>query len=205
VNDEELLARMRAIDPARTSDAPQPDINRLLEAAMTADTSVRTLPSTSSRPRRPRRPLLFAAAAAAVLTVGIGITWGVTATRETPPATAAPLVLSLQQDTGGGPATACAELDANTLRQYTTAFEGTATSIDGDQITLRVDHWYRGVDASTVRLDNTHEGQLESFGQEFAVGQTYLVYAKDGKVPVCYGDAEATPKLRSLYDRAFGQ
>ncbi|WP_157851260.1 hypothetical protein [Streptomyces flavovariabilis] len=140
-----------------------------------------------------------------MLTVGAGITWGVTATRDTPPAVAAPLVLTVQQDTGGGPATACAELDVTALRQYTTAFEGTATSIDGDQITLRVDHWYRGEDASTVRLDNTHEGQLESFGQEFAVGQTYLVYAKDGKVPVCYGDAEAAPKLRSLYDRAFGQ
>ncbi|MDO0917493.1 hypothetical protein QQM39_43885 [Streptomyces sp. DT2A-34] len=202
MNDEELLARMRAIDPARTSDAPQPDINRLLEATMTADTTVRTSPRTSDRPRR---PLLLAAAAAAVLTVGAGITWGVTATRDTPPAVAAPLVLTVQQDTGGGPATACAELDVTTLRQYTTAFEGTATSVDGDQITLRVDHWYRGEDASTVRLDNTHEGQLESFGQEFAVGQTYLVYAKDGKVPVCYGDAEATPKLRSLYDRAFGQ
>ncbi|MDT0479496.1 hypothetical protein [Streptomyces doebereineriae] len=202
MNDEELLARMRAIDPARTSDAPQPDINRLLEATMTADTTVRTSPRTSDRPRR---PLLMAAAAAAVLTVGAGITWGVTATRDTPPAVAAPLALTVQQDTGGGPATACAELDVTTLRQYTTAFEGTATSIDGDQITLRVDHWYRGEDASTVRLDNTHEGQLESFGQEFAVGQTYLVYAKDGKVPVCYGDAEATPKLRSLYDRAFRQ
>lgn len=202
MNDEELLARMRAIDPARTSDAPQPDINRLLEATMTADTTVRTSPRTSDRPRR---PLLLAAAAAAVLTVGAGITWGVTATRDTPPAAAAPLVLTVQQDTGGGPATACAELDVTTLRQYTTAFEGTATSIDGDRITLRVDHWYRGEDASTVRLDNTHEGQLESFGQEFAVGQPYLVYAKDGKVPVCYGDAEATPKLRSLYDRAFGQ
>lgn len=201
MNDEELLARMRAIDPARTSDAPQPDINRLLEATMTADTTVRPSPRTSDRPRR---PLLLAAAAAAVLTVGAGITWGVTATRDTPPA-AAPLVLTVQQDTGGGPATGCAELDVTTLRQYTTAFEGTATSIDGDRITLRVDHWYRGEDASTVRLDNAHEGQLESFGQEFAVGQTYLVYAKDGKVPVCYGDAEATPKLRSLYDQAFGK
>ncbi|MET9462653.1 hypothetical protein ABZY05_48030 [Streptomyces canus] len=202
MNDEELLARMRAIDPARTSDAPQPDINRLLEATMTTDTTVRTSPRTSDRPRR---PLLLAATAAAVLTVGAGITWGLTATRDTPAAAAAPLALTVQQDTGGGPATACAELDVTTLRQYTTAFEGTATSIDGDQITLRVDHWYRGEDASTVRLDNTHEGQLESFGQEFAVGQTYLVYAKDGKVPVCYGDAEATSKLRSLYDRAFGQ
>ncbi|MDX3309977.1 hypothetical protein ACWGH3_21455 [Streptomyces sp. NPDC054884] len=124
-----------------------------------------------------------------MLTVGAGITWAVTATRDTPPAAAAPLALTVQQDTGGGPATACAELDVTTLRQYTTAFEGTATSIDGDQITLRVDHWYRGEDASTGRLDNTHEGQLESFGQEFAVGQTYLVYAKDGKVPVCYSDS----------------
>ncbi|MER6162653.1 hypothetical protein ABT147_45475 [Streptomyces sp. NPDC001868] len=145
-----------------------------------------------------------AAAAAAVLTVGAGITWGVTATRDTPPAVAAPLVLTVQQDTGGGPATACAELDATTLRQYTTAFEGTATSINGGRITLRGDHWYRGENASTVRLDTSNEGQLEHFGQEFIAGQTYLVYAKDGKVPMCYGDA-ATPKLRSLYDRAFGQ
>ncbi|WP_329280208.1 hypothetical protein [Streptomyces sp. NBC_01451] len=140
-----------------------------------------------------------------MLTVGAGITWGVTAARDTPPSAAAPPALAVQQDTGGGLATACAELDVYTLRQYTTAFEGTVTSSDGDQVTLRVDHWYRGEDASTVRLDNTHEGQPESFGQEFTVGQTYLVYAKDGKVPACYGDAEATPKLRSLYDRAFGQ
>lgn len=53
MNDEELLARMRAIDPARTSDAPQPDINRLLEATMTADTTVRTSPAHRTAPAAP--------------------------------------------------------------------------------------------------------------------------------------------------------
>ncbi|WP_033321394.1 hypothetical protein [Streptomyces yerevanensis] len=197
MNDDELLARLKATDPALTSKTPPPDLNRLLEAAMTADTMTHTPHGTATGPRR--RPLMLAAAAAALL-VGGGISWGVTQSGDTPPATAAPLTLTVQKRDA---MTACAELNAATLHQYTTAFEGTATSVKGDQVSLRVDYWYRGEETPTVRINNNQEGAAESFGQEFTVGETYLVYAKDGKIPPCYGDAEVTPELRSLYNQAY--
>ena len=39
MNDDELLARLRAADPALTADAPPPDIDRLFARALNVDAS----------------------------------------------------------------------------------------------------------------------------------------------------------------------
>jgi len=203
VNDDELLARLRIADPARNHAAAPLDLDHLLEETMTADTASRTTISAPGRQRH--RPLLMAAAAA-VIVAGIGLPWAITQTGDgnRPPVAAVPLALTVQQQTGaGGVQTACAEVDVNTLRQYSTAFQGTVTSVNGDQVNLRVDHWYRGGNAATVQLSDNHDGQPEFAGQTYETGHSYLIYAKDGQIPSCLFDAEATPQLRSLYDQAY--
>ncbi|GAA3776630.1 hypothetical protein ACFS5L_34620 [Streptomyces phyllanthi] len=222
MNDLELLARLKAADPALTSDAPLPDVNRLVEATMTIDTGTRpekstngtgTRPETSSvetatRPAKStlgggRRRLLPMAAAAALLVVGGGVTWGVMAADERPDSarssSTAPLALTAEGADGATQAL-CVEATVDLLRGYPVAFEGTVTSEEGLRVDLRVDHWFRGGDATTVRLTH-HELHPEAIALK--VGQRYLVTAEDGVVPICGGTIEATEETRSLYRRAF--
>ncbi|MGW7363561.1 hypothetical protein ACWGI8_09060 [Streptomyces sp. NPDC054841] len=207
MNNDELLARLRAIDPARTSHAPSPDLDRLLEATMTADTKART---TNDGSAGRRRRLVLAAAAAAVLAAGGGIAWGMAATGSSSssasspsspssPSKADPVILTVPE----APAAKCAAVTVDVLGSMQTAFEGTATSVKGDRVELRVDHWYRGGDASVVRLQNDTEMVPLLSGVEFTVGRHYLVTANEGRVTLCGYSAEADPQLRGLYDKAY--
>ncbi|GGL18352.1 hypothetical protein [Streptomyces flaveus] len=206
MNDDELLAHLRAMDPALTSSAPLPAINRLVEAAITNDTTTRPAPSpagiTHLSPKRTpgagRRNLLGLAAAAALL-VGGAITWGTAANQGQSPSVG-PLALTVEGVDSGAPSVACAEPTVDTLRGSSTAFEGTVTSQEGDRVEFRIDHWYRGGDTSTARLSN-NENWPE--GWVFEVGQHYLVTAENGVVPACGGTTWATDQDRNLFRQAF--
>lgn len=205
MNDDELLARFKAADPASTGAVAPPDLTRLLEATMNTDVSPQPAATrtVTSAPVRPRRLRLVTAAAAGVLAVA-GFGWAATQTGgSTTPKTGATLALTVEHRSGG-PAVACAALDVTTLRTQTTAFEGTVTSAGDDQVTLQVNHWYRGGNATTVQLTNPG-GQVESGGQQFTAGHAYLIHATGGRVPSCLTDAEATPQLRNLYQQAYGR
>ncbi|MFG2364120.1 hypothetical protein ACGFY3_21095 [Streptomyces mirabilis] len=84
MNDDELLARLRAVDPALTKRAPVPDIYRLVESALNTDTapqSEKSADGIATHPAKPaaergRRRLLTLAAAAALLLLGGGIAGG---------------------------------------------------------------------------------------------------------------------------------
>ena len=207
MNDDELLARLKAADPASTGAAAPSDLTRLLEATMNVDVTPRpaTTRTVTSTPVGRRRMRLVAAAAAGMLAVG-GVGWAVTQTGgdRTPTTHPAALTLTVQQNSTGV-AAACAALDVDTLRRQTTAFEGTVTSASGDEVVLNVNHWYRGGTATTVRLANPTEQRVETAGQEFTTAHAYLIYATHGEVPACIIDAEATPQLRNLYQQAYGQ
>ncbi|MGW5640887.1 hypothetical protein [Streptomyces sp. NPDC003832] len=85
------------------------------------------------------------------------------------------------------------------MRTNTMAFEGTVTSVTDDQVTLRVERWYRGDDVSTVTLRQVQG--LEAI--TFTSGDRYLVAARGGKVDMCGGTVDAEPQMRDLYSRAF--
>ncbi|MEV7739944.1 hypothetical protein AB0O75_49375 [Streptomyces sp. NPDC088921] len=206
MNDDELLARLRAADPAVTASAPASDINRLVEAAMTADNQTRRAPSATraatpidQTARRGRR-IAFAAAAVAVLVMGAG------AVRQTGPdhgsggaaKEAAPLALTLDGETSAK----CMEPTPDLLRTFEIAFEGSVTSRNGDQVVFRIDHWFRGGDADTAQLTNDGAGG-DSETLAFEIGQRYLVTAQDGVVPVCGGTNIATAEGTALFHRAF--
>ncbi|WP_327696093.1 hypothetical protein [Streptomyces sp. NBC_00459] len=212
MNDDELLAHLKATDPALTSKAPRPDVTRLVEATMNTNTVATK--ATASQDARPRRRLVPALAFAALLLVGGGVTWGVAQGGEGPADKAGagaagvgsvpqlqPLTLTLPED---GLA-ACAEPTPDILRRHELAFEGTVTAENGDRVVLKVDHWYRldpnlANPSHEVRLSND-DGSSEAPG--FEIGAHYLVTADDGMVPTCGGTTEATDEARTMFREAF--
>ncbi|MFD9001567.1 hypothetical protein ACFV0T_11450 [Streptomyces sp. NPDC059582] len=209
MNDDELLARMRAIDPARTSDAPSPDPQRLLEATVTADTPVS--PDAQGAAGRFRRRFLPIAVGAALLAVAGGLAWGAAsqntsssaATSPSASAAATPADSPLKLTAPDATAARCAAVTVDVLRGMQTAFEGTATAVKRDRVELRVDRWYRGTGPAAVWLTNDKNLSRLLAGADFAVGHRYLVAANDGRVSLCGSTAEATAQLRSLYEQAY--
>ncbi|ELP71290.1 hypothetical protein ACKI1I_02300 [Streptomyces turgidiscabies] len=215
MNDDELLAHLKATDPALTSKAPRPDVTRLVEATMNTDTAS-TDTRTSTAGAGPRRRLVPALAFAALLVVGGGVTWGVAAnggdaTRDTtgsgtvtaaPRTRSQPLTLTLA-DSGSAK---CAAPTLQFLLSHQLAFEGTVTAKRGDRVDLTVDHWYRATTGTADRPDEVRltsdEGNAEA--TIFEVGTQYLVTADDGAVPICGGTSVATAETRTMFQQAFG-
>ena len=66
--------------------------------------------------------------------------------------TAAPLELGL----GDGPGIAsCLPVSADILRDMSPALLGTATAVDGEKVTLAIDHWYAG-DTGATEIGRAH-------------------------------------------------
>jgi hypothetical protein len=217
VNDDVLLARLRAADPALTSSAPSPDINRLMETVLTTDTVTVTDDDSAARAAKPAyaippvgtkaggggRRLLGLAAAAAVLIAGAAVAREVTEDsgqqhRQTP--TGVPLALTAEAVDPEAPAAQCVEPSVETLRKYPIAFKGTVTSQNGHSVAFRIDHWFRGGDAASARLIID---QYSAEAWTFQVGRSYLVTADNGVVPVCGGTDDATKKAERLFRLAF--
>ncbi|GAA3887648.1 hypothetical protein GCM10023084_45270 [Streptomyces lacrimifluminis] len=219
MNDDELLAHLKATDPALTSKAPRPDVTRLVEATMNTQTATTTTPppAKATQDARPRRRLVPALAFAALLLVGGGVSWGVaqggedTADKAGAGAAGVGSVPQLQPLTlmlpDGDPAAAkCAAPTPDLLRGHELAFEGTVTAENGGRVVLKVDHWYRK-DANLanpsheVRLSNDY---ASSEAPDFEIGAHYLVTADGGIVPMCGGTTEATDEGRAMFEEAFG-
>lgn len=231
MNDDELLAQLKATDPALTSKAPRPDVTRLVEATMNTSTNTststngNTIPTTTvtTKGREARRRLLVPAMAfAALLLVGGGVTWGVAGGGESTAKTAGagavagegegssdvdplpqldPLTLTL----AGGGSGKCVVPTPELLRHYELAFEGTVTAEQGDRVVLRVDHWYR-LDANLANpTDEVRLSNDEEISEapDFHVGGRYLVTADDGVVQMCGGTSEATDEGRAMFREAF--
>jgi hypothetical protein len=93
--------------------------------------------------------------------------------------------------------------DVAVLADMSPAFAGTATSVDGDTVTLRIDHWYAGGDAAaaTLRAPSGLEALIDGF--DFEVGKEYLITAADGNVNYCGYSGVATPELTTAFSDAF--
>ena len=104
----------------------------------------------------------------------------------------------------GGAMASCMALDPAILGEMPVAFEGTATAVEGDRVTLDVDHWFTGGDADEVVV--TAPMGLEALigGISFKVGETYLVSATNGTVNYCGFSGPATEELRAVFGEAFG-
>ncbi len=202
MTDDDLRAALAAADPARSADLDpltSPRARELLERAMTSDLSTPIAPS-PTEPARPSRTPWLAAAAAAVVLAGAGITY--LAVGDDPQPSGGELVLA-------SPAVdpislSCLPVSAEVLATQSVALAGTVTDVSSGQVRLEVDRWYRGGDAGTVVLTDAGPDLVALLGAtEFAVGQDYLVSASEGTVSVCGLTGPASPELQAAYDEAF--
>ncbi|XUL89300.1 hypothetical protein ACQ86D_23860 [Streptomyces galilaeus] len=212
MNDDELLARLKAADPALTRSAPPPDIDQLVEA--TLNTVTPTAPLNAGAPSvRPRRHLLGLAAAVGLLVLGGGIGVGVMANgggggggtantggNQAKHSGSSAAAGALRLTAAGGSAK-CMAPTPDTLRGYPTLFIGTVTSIKGTVVTFRVDHWLKGGTARTVVLDSD-TSRPEAL--TFIDGDQYIVAAEKDVVPVCGANgitADEIPKFLKAYGK----
>jgi hypothetical protein len=201
-----LRERLAGTDPLRHRDgdhtfpaAPPPE---LLERIMSTPVITPTPESgAAARPagRRPRWALALGGVAAASL-AAVGAFAVLRDDSSPAPAATAPLVLQLGDDSMA----MCMQFSVDILADFPVAFEGTVESVTDGQVTLRVDRWYRGGDATTVTLMSSSTSVALVGGADFRAGGQYLVTASDGAVSVCGYTGEATPELRAYFDQAFG-
>lgn len=200
-DDDTLLARLRAADPAASLPPAGPEtVADLLEDVM-GETTTRTNESRDTG-AHDRSPLTWLVAAAAVLLiVATGAFALVNHGRDTT-ATADHTVTSLAVPQTQG---RCLIPNAAVLRLQTIAFHGTLTALADDSATFRVDTWFTGgrTDEATV---SAPPERLASFvgGADLTVGGHYLVAAHDGLVSGCGLSGPDNPARAALYRRAFG-
>lgn len=105
---------------------------------------------------------------------------------------------------GGGGLASCLAFDPAILADMPMAFEGTATDVDGERVTLEVGRWFKGGDADEVALIAPEGLEALIGGIDFQEGQTYLISASEGVVNYCGYSGEATADLQAGYEAAFG-
>lgn len=210
MNDEQLRAALRALDPARRLPvAPLPAEH--LEQAMssTPTTSTPTNPSTAptaaTAPPWWRRPALVTAAAAVALAAGVG---GLAATRGDAPAPRPPAraatTLALTVPSGLS-SSSCVPFDVAILRDMPVALRGTVVEVTSAQVTLDVQRWYKGGTAERVTVAQPDPNTSVALdGVTFEPGRDYLLTATDGVVNGCGYSGPATPELERSYQQAFG-
>jgi hypothetical protein len=195
---DELRNRIRDLDPMHpgvpTEPVTAPPSRELLESIMSTPTIERPLPVA-----RPQRVWYAAAAAALVGAIAVG---ALLSTRDPAPTGAAPLELGLGD---GGAMQSCLPVSADILRDMSPALLGTATAVDGEKVTLRIDRWYAGeTDATEVALHAPAGLEALIGGIDFRVGRQYFVTATDGVVNYCGFTDEYSPALEAIFEEAFG-
>jgi hypothetical protein len=196
---DELHERLRRSNPlphdASTDHITGGDARELLEDIMQTEPTDQPLSG-----RNARLLVGLIGAAAALLLVVVVSRGGDTSDPPAETIAAAPLVLGTPDPMM---MSSCMALDATVLRDVELAFKGTATDIVGEQVTLTVDEWYKGGDASTVELTSPDYQGISLEGIDFAEGTSYLVSATADTVNACGWSGEATPELQAIFDEAF--
>lgn len=208
MNDEDLRARLRAIDPARPGGPlgalsdPTPD--QVKERVMSIiDNETAPVQHAGSRQPRWTRTTIALAGAAVVLAVALGAVGLMTATGDDPARRPGASTLSLDV-ASGDVMSSCVQFDVAFLRDMPVALAGTVTAVDDDAVTLHVDRWYKGGSADQVRIA-VPDGQTSAAldGVTFVEGERYLLTATDGTVNGCGFSGPATKELEAAYDEAF--
>ncbi|GAB7002898.1 hypothetical protein JCM18899A_03690 [Nocardioides sp. AN3] len=211
--DAELLARLRAADPASELPPADPaEVDRVLQRVIDVD-----LRETGTR-KRNRLTWLVAAAAAIVIAAGGSALWlsqsdrprsgGVLVTGPSPTsATHGPGAVS--ELTVSPAAGRCVVPTSEALAATPIAFKGTVLGVADGIATIRPTTVYAGQVADQVTVSGAVAPETEG-GREgdpaFVAGQDYLV-AADGRSMVlgCGMSGPASPELTRLYAQAFGR
>lgn len=219
---DELERRMRAADPMPPSvpvdPARSPRADALMEDIMTQtqlpDTPAERPASDVTPLRRRFEPWQLVAAAAAVVALAVGgialaggddggpgeMAGGDPAAD--PVASGDTATFSLP-DGADSALASCIALDAEVLRGVDVAFDGTATAVGADTVTLTVNTWYKGGDAAAVQLATVDAAPALIDGFEFEQGQRYLITATAGTVNFCGFSQPYSAELEAIFVEAF--
>ncbi len=112
--------------------------------------------------------------------------------------------LQLSLPDAGGAMASCLPFTVEYLADMTPAFAATARDVTDDQVTLDVERWYAGDNASTVVLQVPPGASAALIGEiDFREGGRYLITASEGVVNMCGYSGEATPELAAAFEAAF--
>jgi hypothetical protein len=200
---DELRSRLQASDPAGSLPSAAPhEAARLLEDVMATELT------NESREigTRGRGPLTWLVAAAALVVIaGVGFLGfhALAGDADDGGGTAVQSVTELDVPAAAGMGK-CMVPNAEAMAGADVAFDGTVTSIVGDQVTLEPSHWYAGDPTDRVVVTAPSE-QLQQVTSAviFQAGGRYLVSATDGRVSLCGFSAPYTPDLAAVYAAAF--
>ena len=225
-NDDELRALLRGGDPAGSLPPADPAaLASLLEDIMSADLDIRPVVdegtrATGTRGRGRLTWLVAAAAAAAIAGVGGVALNGLSGDEPTaptarestdpgpaaqPPAGAeAPLAGQTTELTVADPQARCQVPTPALLAQYTQAFQGEVTAVEGDSVTLTATGVCAGDVGETVQVTAPAESISALVrSADFQVGQSYYVAAWEGQVSLCGYSGPATGTVAELWQKAF--
>lgn len=199
--DEELLARLRAADPASSLPPADPArVAELLEAAM-SETSTRPSESRETGTHG-RSPLTWLVAAAAVVLIAAAGIFGLAQRGDDSAPIASGSVTQLGYTP---PTTRCMLPNVAVLHDQSVAFQGTLVSLTGGKAIFDVTHWYTGGPTATAEV-TAPPPQLRDLvrAADLTVGQAYLVAAHEGTITSCGFTGPARGHLLDLYGQAFG-
>ena len=194
---DQLRERLARLDPMHPGVDTEPLSRDHLEAIMS--TPVIEQPETV--PAQKSNRWLVGIAAAAALVVAIGGAIALTGDGTDPVASGPPLELTAG---GNDPMAMCIAFSVEELAKAPLAFEGTVTTVEGDTVTLDVDHWFKGGDADEVILNAPQGMEALIASIPFQVGGQYLITAYDGNVNYCGFSGPSTPEFRASFEQAFG-
>ncbi len=208
-DDDSLLARLRAADPAGSLPPAGPErVADLLEDVM-GETTTRSTESRDSG-TRDRSPLTWLVAAAAVLLIVATGAFALVNRDHGTTATSQPTVTSLQAPAPGA-SPLCIRPNVKVLEAQTIAFRGTLTSVDSaaGTLTFEVTDWFRGGPTDLVRVTMTAQPHVDGFLgfiglDDLRPGTVYLVAAHGGLVTGCGFTGPDTPARAALYEQAYG-
>lgn len=99
----------------------------------------------------------------------------------------------------------CMAPNVRVLRAQEVAFEGTVTQVADGEATLEVSRWFVGEETDLAVVRTPAEGLVSlGYGTELVEGEDYLVSATDGDVTLCGFTGPVTPRLETLYLKAYG-
>ena len=200
---DELRNRLSRLDPVPSEVAMEPVTSQssqhLLEEIMSSQETTEVQPEPGNKGRK---IWVAAVTAAAVVIVAIGAVGILTNDGGDPVASGPPLELSA--GTADPATTMCIMYSVEELAKAPVAFEGTVTSVEGETVTLDVDHWFKGGDAEQVVIDAPAGMEALLAGIPFEEGTQYLVTAYDGTVNYCGFSGVSTPEFRADFEEAFG-
>lgn len=206
--DDELLARLRAADPASALPPVDPaGVARLLEGTMSHD----LLTESRESGTRDRSPLTWLVAAAAVVVIAAAGAFAVLnrddPTTAPPPPTAEAEATVTELQAPAPRAARCMVPNAEVLGRQPTAFDGTVEEVRDGQVTLAPTRWYAGGPTDLVTVDAPEDRfrpLISAVG--FEPGGRYLVAASaDGTVMVCGFSGRYDAQRARLYAEAFGR